>query len=144
MTPMMRDRRGTAAVEFALLMPALMLLLLGLADVAALASRTLQVESAARAGASYARRHGFEANGIVRAASTGLMTLREVQTAPRLLHGCLLRDASIVTGAKHCPGGGAPGVYVKVEVSAASRPLLLRSAALLPDRVSGQALVRIG
>jgi len=138
-----RDRGGAAAVEFALLMPVLMVLLLGLADVATLASRTLQVEAAARTGANYARHNGWQATAITRAASDGLETLTGVRAVPRLLAGCLQRDASVAAGQKRCAGGGAPGIYVEVTVTAASAPMLLRSRALLPDSVSGQALVRI-
>ena len=141
-----RDRSGAAAVEFALLMPVLMLLLLllGMADFATLASRTLQVEAAARTGANYARRHGWQAGAIARAAEGGLATLQGARAVPRLIEGCLQRDATLAPGHKRCAGGSAPGIYVEVTVTAASAPMLLRSRALLPDSVSGQALVRIG
>ena len=139
-----RDRSGAAAVEFALLMPVLMLLLLGLADFATLASRTLQVEAAARTGANYARRHGWQADAIARAAGDGLATLSDARAVPRLIEGCLQRNGTTMPAHKRCADGGAPGVYVEVTVTAASAPMLLRSRALLPDSVSGQALVRIG
>ena len=74
-----RDRSGAAAVEFALLMPVLMLLLLGLADFATLASRTLQVEAAARTGANYARRHGWQADAIARIRSVRLCVSARVR-----------------------------------------------------------------
>jgi len=122
----------------------LMLLLLGLADFATLASRTLQVEAAARTGANYARRHGWQADAIARAAGDGLATLSDARAVPRLIEGCLQHDVTLTPGHKRCADGGTPGVYVEVTVTAASAPILLRSRALLPGRVSGQALVRIG
>jgi Flp pilus assembly protein TadG len=135
--------RGTAAIEFALLLPALMALLLGMADYATLISRTMQVDAAAQAGADWAARNGWDARGVLRAADRGLATLDSAHSRARVVTGCLQPGARIAAATGKCADGDPPGRYVLVTVTARSMPLLLRSGQLLPHRVTGSALVRI-
>lgn len=137
------DRRGTAAIEFALLMPVLMLILLGLADYAALATRSVQVRAAAHAGAAWAARHGWDARAITAAADAGLATLDDPRAGAELVSGCLNADGRISPQSR-CADGSAPGRWVHVRVTARAAPMLLRSEQLFPDSVAGDALVRIG
>jgi Flp pilus assembly protein TadG len=143
MTALKDCLRGTAAIEFALAMPMLVALLLGLGDYATLISRTLQVESAAHTAAAYARHHGWDEAAIQSIAAQGLNTLEKAHASVVLQSGCLQADASIRT-ARHCANGEQPGRYVTVTVTALSTPMLLRSPGLMPDHVAGEALVRIG
>jgi Flp pilus assembly protein TadG len=135
--------RGTAAIEFALLLPAMLTLLLGMADYATLLSRTMQVNAAAQAGADWAARNGWDARGVLHATDSEVATLDSPHARARLLTGCLLPDARINESADKCADGDAPGRYVLVTVTARSMPLLLHGETLLPQHVSGRALVRI-
>jgi Flp pilus assembly protein TadG len=57
-------RSGNAAVEFALLAPFLLGLMVPLADVGAYVYDYMQIQLAAQAGAEYAARHGWDPTGI--------------------------------------------------------------------------------
>ena len=53
-----------AAIEFALLSPLLVLLLIGLVEVGFASYEAMQAQNAAEAGALYAARHGWDSAGI--------------------------------------------------------------------------------
>lgn len=55
-----RDRRGVAAVEFALIAPALFLLTVGIIDVGRMMWMASTLDHAAREGARYATAHGAQ------------------------------------------------------------------------------------
>jgi Flp pilus assembly protein TadG len=57
-------RSGAAAVEFALMAPFLLGLMVPLADVGAYIYDYMQIQLAAEAGAEYAARHGWDPTGI--------------------------------------------------------------------------------
>ena len=57
-------RSGAAAVEFALMAPFLLGLMIPLADVGAYVYSYMQIQLAAQAGAEYAARHGWDPTGI--------------------------------------------------------------------------------
>jgi Flp pilus assembly protein TadG len=61
------DRRGAAAVEFAMVAPFLLGLLLPIADVGAYVYTSMQLQLASQAGAEYAARHDWDPNGILSA-----------------------------------------------------------------------------
>lgn len=143
MTGLKGCTRGTAAIEFALALPMLIGLLMGLGDYATLISRTLQVESAAHRGAAYALHHGWDEAAIRAVTARDLATLEKGRASVELRSGCLLGDASI-RAASQCANGAEPGRYVAITVTALSTPILLRSAGWMPDHVTGEALVRIG
>ena len=55
-------RRGAAAIEFAIILPLLMLLLLGAADFGRCFHMSIAINNAARTGAEYASMHPFDAS----------------------------------------------------------------------------------
>jgi len=57
-------RGGNAAVEFALMSPFLLGLMVPLADVGAYIYKYMQIQLAAQAGGEYAARHGWDPTGI--------------------------------------------------------------------------------
>ena len=67
--PSERDQRGTAAVEFALVLPLVLVVVLGLVQVGLLARDRLLVEAAARAGARTAAVE-LDAAAVAAAAAT--------------------------------------------------------------------------
>lgn len=61
------NRRGNAAVEFALMAPFLLGLFVPFADLGAYIYKSMQLQLAAQAGAEYAARHDWDPNGILAA-----------------------------------------------------------------------------
>ena len=59
-----RSRRGAAAVEFALLAPFLLGLMVPLGDMGAYVYDNMEIQLAAQAGGEYAARHGWDPTGI--------------------------------------------------------------------------------
>ncbi len=138
------DRRGTSGTEFALLMPILTVLLMGIFDYGSLAYDSMQVSAAAHAGADYALHNGWSATGV-QTAVTGATTLPQVSAtpAPQLTAACIVSGAVVATTGSTCAGGGTPGSYVVVNAQAPFTPLLSWAAFALPSTISAQATVRI-
>jgi len=61
------DRRGAAAVEFAMMAPFLLGLMVPIADLGTYVYDSMQLQLAAQAGAEYAARHDWDPNGILAA-----------------------------------------------------------------------------
>ena len=61
-----RDRRGVAAVEFGLLLPILMVLLVGIAELGRYLGQAEAVEKGLRAGAMYAARQSLPLSGTAK------------------------------------------------------------------------------
>lgn len=89
--PASRGRRGAAAVEFAVVLPLLVLLLLGGADFGRCFYSAMAVTNAARAGAEYGAMHPFDA------ASQGAWQAAVQQAAVDELSGSPLFDVSKLT-----------------------------------------------
>jgi Flp pilus assembly protein TadG len=137
-----RDRRGAAAVEFALIAPVLLLTMAGLVDGSRLIATTMQVNSAAQAGADFALRRGWDAPGI-QAAVASATPAGAVASVPTLAQACVVSGAIVTTAAATCAGGGAAGRFVTVAAQAAFKPIMKWPGITLPSTISAQAVVRI-
>lgn len=71
------DRRGVAAVEFALLLPMLLVLLVGIAEVGRYLGQAEAVEKGLRAGAMFAARQTLTSGVLSNAAETTIKNLVE-------------------------------------------------------------------
>lgn len=92
-----REVRGQALVETALVFPILVTLLLGAADLARVAHASIAVTNAARAGAQYGAQDGFTAQdstGIATAASNEASNLTITTTSS---YACVCSDGSAST-----------------------------------------------
>jgi len=138
------DRRGAAGVEFALLMPVLTLLLMGMFDYGQLAYQTMQVSAAAHAGADYALHNGWNLTAV-QSAVTNATTLASVAAspAPTLSKACIVGGALVITTGSSCTSGATPGSYAIIHAQAPFSPLVTWSALSLPTTISAQAAVRI-
>jgi hypothetical protein len=137
------DRRGMAAVEFAIAAGFLGVAMAGLYDFGRASWTRMQVISAAHVGAAHASAHGFNANLISSAVtnSSNLATLAATP-APATVCGCPGGSAgvSFVACGSGCPSGGDAGTYVQVSARATysftfsypfvSNPLVLSATAL--------------
>ena len=110
--------KGTAAVELALMIGILMLILMGTIDVARVFYSAVTVDDASRAGAQYGiRSNAFsgDVSGIELAATHNAQDLGTVTTSRELY--CMCEDDSIKKNncATVTCTEGVPQVYVRVE-----------------------------
>jgi Flp pilus assembly protein TadG len=84
-----KDRRGIAAVEFAILVPVLILLAVCTIDLGLAIYANMRVESSAEAGSGYAMLHGFDSTAISSAVtSAGNLSGLTASPAPTQFCGC--------------------------------------------------------
>ena len=113
---LVRQSRGNAALEMALIAPALVFMLVGVGDFGMAAYRKMQVQHAAQAGAEYAILHGFDAASITTAV-TGATAFNGVTATPAPAQSCGCASGTTVAAAtcgSTCASGLAAGVYVTV------------------------------
>lgn len=137
------DRNGASGVEFALLLPTLVLLLMGVFDYGSLAYQTMQVSAAAHAGAGYALHNGWNASAIQSAVTSATPLTIVATPAPQLATACITNGAMVATNAASCTGGATPGTYVVVNAQAAFTPMVAWNGLLMPMTITAQATVRI-
>ncbi|MGI3777001.1 MAG: TadE/TadG family type IV pilus assembly protein [Janthinobacterium lividum] len=116
-----RARDGVAAVEFALIVPLLILLLGGAVSLGDALRVRIAVGNAARAGAAWAQLNGFDANGIAAAAQAATALTGVAVTATVSAASCTSPASLLLApadGAALCPATGAPpGTYAGVAAS---------------------------
>jgi Flp pilus assembly protein TadG len=101
-----RLERGQNAVEFALLLPVLFLILFGILDLGRLFFAAITITNAARDGARYGIEHpndtaGIQARVEAEAAGTGID----------------LSDSTLTTITRVCPSGCASQTPIRIEVT---------------------------
>ena len=150
--------RGAAALEMALILPVLTILVAGLLDLGFIAFEDIQATAAARAGAqfgaAYALQNGFAAAGTDTAVTNGVAAAMPSGTTSKISGQshylyciCVPTNGSGLGVAASCGGSCASGqelnTYVGVNVSTAgSIPLSLFGLGPNPT-VAGQAIVRV-
>jgi len=143
---MIRDRKGTAAIEFALASPFFLALLIGLVDVGFGAYESMQVQNAAEAGALYAAKYGFSSAGISAAVANALGAGSGVSASPAPVEFCGCPSTSGVTSASctsTCANGNSPGTYVQVDAALPYQAILSFPGLPIPATLTGQSVVRI-
>jgi Flp pilus assembly protein TadG len=135
---------GTAAIEFSIIAPLLILMLIGTVDLGIGTYQNMQVQNAAQAGAEYAMARGFNTAAISSAVTnaTALQGI-SVSPAPSQFCGCP-SETGIATAVCNsvCPSGAASGTYVTVFAQLTYTTLL--PYPLLPPSYTfvGQSTVR--
>ncbi|WP_374471228.1 TadE/TadG family type IV pilus assembly protein [Phenylobacterium sp.] len=138
------DTRGAAAVEFALVLPVLLLLLAGLVDLSRLIALQLEVRAAAQAGADYAQRLGWNEAGVTAAVTDATAQAVLATPAPTLTVACVSAGALVPATTSACAAGGKPGRFVTVGAAAAFAPVFPGPHRLaLPAQVVSRAQVRV-
>lgn len=142
-----RDRSGAAAVEFGLLAPMLVAILVPMVDFGMGTYQKMRVQDAAEAGAQYALVHGYSASSITSAAQSATTLGANVSVTPSEACGCITATGTVNTSygappctADACPDGSTPGTFVTVATQS-TYSLLLAPTTLLT--LSGTAVVRI-
>ncbi len=136
---------GVAAIEFAILAPLLVLLLIGVVEVGIASYEALQVQSAAEAGALYAAKNGWNLIGIEAAvlSATGASGVTATP-APQTFCGCPQANGiSITSCSATCPGGDFPGQYVEVDAALTHQPILQFPGLPSPLVLKGKSVLRL-
>lgn len=137
---------GTAAIEFGIVAPFLLVLLAGIVELGSAAHDAMQVQDAAEAGALYAGKYGWDAAGISAAVTSATNeTTISATPAPLLFCGCPSAGgvATVVCTTTTCPDGSTPSQYARVSASMPYTPILTYLGLPIPDTLVGHALVRV-
>jgi Flp pilus assembly protein TadG len=141
-------RKGTAAVEFALLAPILMTLLAGVVEIGMAAYQAMQVQAAVEAGALYAAKYGASnLSGITQAVlnATGTAGIT-ASPAPLVFCGCPSATGVVSQNSNCttvCSDGTAPGEYVKVSAVIAHQTLMPFLNLPIPTTITASSTVRV-
>ena len=141
----LRERRGSAAIEFALVSPLFIILLVGVVELGFAGFDAMRVQDAAEVGALYAAVHGWNSAGISAAVTnaTGAVGLT-ASPAPLTFCGC--PQASGITAvicSAQCASGAAPGQYITVSASMPRLTIMTQTIASLPATLTAHSTVRI-
>ena len=141
------NRDGAAGVEFALMMPTLVLFVIGIVDVGALTYQQTEVSAAAHAGAQYAMNNASATTDSIRSAVTNATPLGTSTSwvTPTVAQGYACSNASPISLSSTPPTNCSPGVvatYIQVNSSAVYTPLITWGTISIPTTLSAQAMVR--
>jgi len=141
---LIRGREGTAAIEFSVAAPVLVIIFIPLIDIGMAVYQQMQVQDAAQAGAQYAMAHGWNNSGILSAVTNATALPVSASSSPAKSCGC--PDGSSVSSAacgSTCPDGQTAGTYVTVSAQATYAPLLPYPAMGSSVTLSAQTTARI-
>jgi len=136
---------GTAAIEFGIAAPMLLILVVGGVEVGYSAYQAMQVQDAVEAGALYASQNGWDSAGITSAVlnATGLTGLAATPS-PVQFCGCPNSSGVIAaTCTSACADGNSPGQYVQINATLTRQSLILDSGLPLPAILTAQSIVRL-
>ncbi|MBL8665053.1 MAG: pilus assembly protein [Candidatus Odyssella sp.] len=132
--------RGTFAIEHALVMPCLLLLLSGAIDLGYALTQSSSLSGAARAGAQFAMRFPSDADGIKDVVTKTLDYDPATLTVTSKL-ACECENGTAVACTDTC-GGAAPLAFVTVSVSKTYASPLPTAMMLGITTLSGSAVMR--
>jgi Flp pilus assembly protein TadG len=134
------DTRGTFAVEHALVLPFLLLLLSGAIDLGFALNQSSSLSGAARAGAQYAMRFPSDSEGIKQVVQQAVTYQAETLTITSALK-CECEDGTALACTDTC-SGSTPLAYVSVSVSKTYVSPLPTAMILGISTLSGSAVMR--
>lgn len=140
-----RAKAGSAAIEFGLAAPLLLMILMGVVELGFAMYQAMQVTNSVEAGALYAAKNGFDVNGIGAAVANATGTQGITATpAPTEFCGCPSAAGIVETACNAtCNDGKTPGQYVRISATL-TRVIILPYPALgLPDTLTAQSVVRL-
>jgi Flp pilus assembly protein TadG len=137
--------RGSAAIEFAIISPVLLIMLAGLVEIGFATREAMQVQDAAEAGAGYAIKYGWD-SAAISASVVNATGASGVTASPAPVQFCGCPSAAGITTAlctATCPDGSAPGSYVRVSASITHTAILSNLGLPIPATLTGHATVRL-
>ena len=125
--PRQVDCHGSAAAEFALAAPVVVLIAAGIADFGMLAAKSAGLTSATRIGAQYARVYPLDINGIKRSAQSGMSFSPGLSFPASFPRRCECDDTSAIACSESCATLGRPGpnrVFITVSANQPFSPFV--------------------
>lgn len=140
---LLRDRAGNVTTEFALILPATVLLVGGLIEFGLAVNAGTSLENGARAGAQYAIAKGLDVPGIAAtvAAATNL-PVKTSQVTAVLFYECSGSWGTQVPAGTNCGTGVPLARFVQVTVTQPYTPYLPLLNLVTPSQLHGSATVR--
>ncbi|MGB9116946.1 TadE/TadG family type IV pilus assembly protein [Bradyrhizobium sp.] len=145
MRTLREDAAGVAAIEFAIMIPCLIVMTVGTVDLGMGIYRNMQVQNAAQIGAQYAMTNSFDPAQIASIVSgaTGMQGI-SASPAPVQFCGCATSSGvSSVTCGSTCPGGAIYGNYVRVSSQGTYTTLLPYPMFASSFTLTSQSTVRV-
>jgi Flp pilus assembly protein TadG len=138
------SQAGIAAIEFGLLAPFLVLLLVAATEIGFSVYQAMQAQNAAEAGAVYVSKHGFEVLGISNAVINATTAAGITATpTPSQFCGCpVVSGITEMACTATCADSSAPGQYVRINARVTHTPLISLSTVVMPAAFTGQAIIR--
>ncbi len=118
---------GSVAAEFALVAPAIILIVAGIADFGMLATKSAALAGTARIGAEYARLHPVDTTGIQNSMQNSMGFIPALTFPASFPQSCECDDATSIACTESCATAGRPGpnrVFIRVSASQAFTPLV--------------------
>ena len=139
------DIRGVAAIEFAIIIPMLVMMVVCTVDLGMGIYRNMQVQNSAQAGARYAMTHSFDATLISKAVSNATGVQGIVASPPPSRYcGCATSAGiSPIACGSTCPGAAIYGTYVNVSAQGAYTPIVPYPLISNSFSLTAQASVRV-
>lgn len=145
------NRRGTAAIEFALAAPILVTVLMATVELGRAMYEAMQVYNAVEAGMMYAAKNGWDFAGITNAVVNASAVFGApaqgltASPAPSQFCGCpsAAGIASAACTGSPCTDGAAPRQYVKINAALPHLALMPGSGLPIPDTFTATVVLRI-
>jgi len=139
----LRDRSGTAAIEFGLAIPLLLIILMGVAELGFTMYGEMQVYNSVEAGALYVAKNGYNHDRVAEAVvnATGMQGV--TATSEQF---CACPNASGIAETAcnaTCSDGTPPGQYVRVQATVPRWIILPYPALGLPDTLTAKSVIRL-
>jgi Flp pilus assembly protein TadG len=140
----LRDDRGVAAIEFALILMVVVVMMCGAIEYGFVLNERTEIENSARAGAQLALQAGYSSSNVQTAVlnSTNL-SLAASDVTSALRYECQNALGTAVTASTTCNSGAPLEKFLHVAVSKTYTPFFPFLDAVTPDSLSGGATVRI-
>jgi hypothetical protein len=121
------ESAGSAATEFALVAPMLVLIAAGIADFGMLATRSAALAGTTRIGAEYARKYPLDTSGIQSSMRSAMGFTPALSFPPSFLQSCECDDGTAISCAESCAAVGRRGpnrLFIRISASQAFTPLV--------------------
>lgn len=140
-----RARDGIGAVEFALVASILVLILLGITDFGIGFWEQMQVGNAARAGAEYAARYGYDSTKVQTAATSATNLSGVTASDSGQFCGCPSTSTGITsaTCGTACSNGDTAGTFVTVTAQVSYTTLFSWPGMSNPTTLASSVTVRL-
>lgn len=139
-----RNTSGAAAIEFGVVVPLLVLMVTATIDIGFGVYRKIQLEGAAQAGAEWAIRNGFDANGISNAVTSATKASITASPSPVQFCGCATGSSvNPVACGTPCSGGALAGTYATVSAQLTYNTTLNYSVVPSTYNFGAQSTVRL-